>query len=609
MLDRRQLLAGTAGTAALAATGSRAATSSEKFDEELDRVLTRQFERNLDRNPELATALGYDKGPRARLKARLNDRSPAAAERRIEDLGKDAAELEAMPKDQLSRHGAVSFDTAGFTLSTRRENAKRFRWGAPGGRPLPYIVSQLDGAYYSVPNLLTNQHAIETRDDAEAYVTRLKAFGQALDQDTECVRRDAGLGVIAPDFILSVTIGNLRKLRDQSPANSPLVRSLADRARAKGLGDYEAVATQALSTVVAPALDRQIAALESLKPRASHDAGIWRLPDGEGYYAAAMVDATTITIRPDQVHEIGLHQVEEIGRQLEPLLQSRGLTQGTVGARLAALNADPAALYPNTDPGKSELIAYLNSLIAGIQPGLSRAFSTLPRTALEIRRVPAQIEAGAPLGYYEAAPLDGSRRGIYYINLKNTADWPKWTLPTLSYHEGVPGHHFQISIARESADLPVYRRTAQFPAYTEGWALYAEQLADELGAYQQDAPGRIGYLQSQLFRSVRLVVDTGIHAKRWGREQAIRYMVETAGRTLGASTNEVERYCVWPGQACSYKLGHLLIAQLRSTMAEKLGRRFDLKAFHQTVLSNGAMPLSILERVVEDWGSRKLMFG
>ncbi|MBS0296810.1 MAG: DUF885 family protein [Proteobacteria bacterium] len=614
MLDRRELLAGAGATAAAlgvsaGAGAAHAQTVSEMADGLLDQMLKKQFEDNIDRNPELATQLGLDKGARAKLKSKLDDRGLAAADKQLEIINKRVDELDTVDGKLLSKKGAINYDVAKFRLVTSQDLAKRFHWGAGGGRAAPYVVSQLTGAYYSVPDFLANAHKIEARDDADAYLARLKAFGTALDQETEQVRHDAGLGVVPPDFVLAKTIGNLKVLRDEPAAKSVLVRSLADRAKAKGLGDYEGQASQVFASTVVPALDRQISALQALQPKAVHDAGVWRLPDGDAYYNAAILSNTTVNFKGDQVHALGLEQVKDLQAQMEPLLQAQGLTQGSIGDRVAKLNADARYVYPNTDEGKAELIAYLNQVIAEVTPKLPRAFTTVPTAKLEIKRVPAYIESGAPLGYYNRAPLDGSRPGIYYINLKDTADWPKWALPTLCYHEGVPGHHFQISLASQIPDLPIYRRTGIFSAYVEGWALYSEQLADEMGMYDKDPLGRIGMLQALLFRAVRLVVDSGIHSKRWSREQAIKYMMDNCGRTEGASINEVERYCVQPGQACSYKMGHILITKLRDSVQARLGNKFDLKGYHDAVLNQGALPLALLERVVNDWASRKAAYG
>jgi uncharacterized protein (DUF885 family) len=295
---------------------------------------------------------------------------------------------------------------------------------------------------------------------------------------------------------------------------------------------------------------------------------------------------------------MGLEQVAQITADLDRTLRRQGMTRGTVAQRLVAAGDDPAQLYPDTDEGRAALLQSLNGYVREMAAQLPRAFDVLPKAALEIRRVPPSIQDGAPNGYYNGASLDGSRPAIYYINLKTTHDWPKFGLPTLTYHEGVPGHHLQISTAQESPSIPLIRRRGGFSAYSEGWALYAEQVADELGMYASYPLGRAGYLQSFLFRAARLVVDTGMHAKRWTREQATDYLVGATGFPRERTQREIDRYVVWPGQACSYKIGHTQWVRLRDRARQQLGPRFDLKDFH-TVLLQGAMPLTILERVVE----------
>ena len=294
---------------------------------------------------------------------------------------------------------------------------------------------------------------------------------------------------------------------------------------------------------------------------------------------------------------MGLAQVAELSAQLDKILQGAGYTQGTVGERLAALNTSPAQLYANTDPGRAELIASLNEDVKAMYAKLPQAFATLPTQPLEIRRVPPEIQDGASNGYYRRAALDGSRPAIYFINLKDTGDWPKYSLPSLTYHEGVPGHHLQISIAQESKDIPTLRKLGFFSAYSEGWALYSEQLADELGGYT--GIEKAGYLQSFLFRAARLVIDTGLHAKRWTREQGTDYMVQTTGFARPRSQREVERYCTMIGQACSYKVGHTAWARARAEAQKALGAKFDVRQFHE-VLREGSMPLSILERRIRE---------
>jgi len=331
-------------------------------------------------------------------------------------------------------------------------------------------------------------------------------------------------------------------------------------------------------------------------PRLAGD-GAWRLDRGDEIYAAALAQATTTKFTPEEVHAMGLAQVAEITAKLDTILKANGYTNGTVGERLAALNVSPAQLYSNDDAGRAQLLASLNAGIKAMYAKLPQAFATVPSAPLEIRRVPPEIQDGASNGYYNRASLDGSRPAIYFINLKDTGDWPKYSLPALSYHEGVPGHHLQISLAQESKDIPTLRKIGGFSSYSEGWALYAEQLADELGAYSPIE--RAGYLQSFLFRAARLVIDTGLHTKRWSREQATDYMVKTTGFARPRSQREVERYCTQIGQACSYKIGHIAWTRARAEAQAALGDRFDLKQFHE-VLKDGPMPLTILEARIKE---------
>jgi uncharacterized protein (DUF885 family) len=569
MLDRRTFLMTSAAFGAAGLTGcTTSATGSDTVtgasasaggakansrDRQLDALLTRWFEEDLTESPEFATNLGLDVGERAALRGRLSSESLAyAAQERAKAVARHA-ELRRFGRRGLSEAGQLNFDIAEFRGSVATESA-RFPFGEIGGRPAPYVVSQLGGAYYGTPDFLDAQHPMNSKGDADFYLTRLEAFARNIDDETARFRHDVGVGVLPPDFILDNTIANLEKLRGAPAAETTLVRSITRRATEKGLGDYRSAATQIVTGPVHDALDRQIAALKAVRPATGHDAGVWRLPNGAAYYANALRFNTTTTYTPDQVHQIGLDQVRELHAQLDVLLRGQGYTKGTVGERLNALNEDPKLLWPNTDAGRAGLLQSLNEQVAEITPLLPRVFNRIPKAPLEIRRVPTAIEAGAPGGYYQGASLDGARPGAYYINLKDTKEWPKNGLKTLTYHEGVPGHHFQISTAREAGELPLYRRTQGFAAYNEGWALYSERVADELGVYADDPLGKIGFLQSYLFRAVRLVVDTGLHGKRWSREQAIRYMADNAAEPVGSATREIERYVVWPGQATPAEL-------------------------------------------------------
>ncbi|GAA0645030.1 DUF885 domain-containing protein [Brevundimonas lenta] len=601
MIDRRRLLVTAAAGAGLAASGA-AFAAPRNADAELDAMLQAWFDQDVDRSPEQATNLGLDRGARAGLSSQLSDRSESA----WRDERARAAERWRVFQafggtDGLSEAGKVNHAVAAFRTETAATGAQ-FDYGSTlgGGRMGPYLVSQLNGAYFTVPDFLDTQHRVEDRDGAEAFLARLSAFAPSLDAETQRIQADAGKGVIPPDFVLDLTTGQLNALARQTPADMAMVRTLERKAAALGLSGYGDRAARIVEADVKPALARQIAAFETLRPKAVHDAGVTRrLPDGEAFYAHALKNWTTTTLTAEEIHAIGLEQVAAISAEIDTILKAQGMTQGTVGERVDALNKDPAQLWPETEEGKAELIASLNRQVAALQPRLPQVFGRLPTAPVEVRRVPPAIEAGAPGGYYQGPPLDGSRPGAYYINLRETANWPKFSLPTLTYHEATPGHHLQVALQRETATLPQYRRANGFSAYNEGWALYAEAVAaDDLHVYENDPLGRVGFLLSYLFRAVRLVVDTGMHAKGWSREQAVAYMVASGAKPVGAANSEINRYASMPGQACAYKVGHTVIARLRAEQNAKPG--FDLRAFHDKVLVNGSVPLAVLEQLIRE---------
>ncbi len=606
MLHRRRFLA-SAGAAAFAATlpvfawgGPSAPLGGE--DAKLGPLLDSFFDESLNESPQRATSLGLDKGDRANLKSLLDDRSGAEKARRLAVTRGQRTALGTIDRAALGTPAKVDYDVVAYQLRTAVDGGERFAFGNVGNRYSPYVISQLTGAYQEVPDFLDNQHKIETKADAEAYLARLHAFATVLDQDLDRAQTDTSGGVVPPDFILDTTLAQLNALRGAPADQTVLVTSLAKKAKGAGLdGDYAGPAQAIVAKEVYPALDRQIALVIALRAKAGHDAGVWRLKDGEAYYAAALGAATTTTLAPAEVHKLGLHQVAEISKDIDRILKRRGMKTGTVAERLTALNDDPAQLYANTDEGRSALIDQLNAQIDRVYGRLPEAFHTVPKAKVTVKRVPPFIQDGAPNGYYQRAALDGSRPAIYFINLKDTHDWPKFGLPTLTYHEAIPGHHLQISIQQETTSIPLIRRTAGFSAYSEGWALYAEQLADEMGMYKGDELGRVGFLQSFLFRATRLVVDTGMHYKQWTREQAVAYMVAATGYTPGRVTREIDRYCAWPGQACSYKVGHTMWMRLRDRAKSRLGPRFDLKDFHDAGLNLGAMPLTVLEGVIDGY--------
>ena len=600
MINRRRLMFTAAAGAGLAACGQAlaqtpaAAASASAALTALMGAIVQSF---LLESPETLTSLGMDKGPMAAMKSRLDDRSQAKIDADRVVFHGQMDQLRAIDRAALPQTEGVYYDALRFFGETQIMG-ERF----PYGNGAPYTISQLTGSYQSLPDFLDTQHAIETAEDAEAYLSRIAAFPTALDQETARMQADFAAGAVPPDFIIDKTLLQLANLYETPADRMVLTTSIARRAGEKNLaGDWGARAKRIVEGEVYPALRRQADAMRARRAAASHDAGVWRLPDGEAYYDWGIRSYTTSTLSGAEIHDLGLQQVAELSARADGLLKAQGLTQGTVGERISALGKDPSQLYPNTDAGKEQLLADLNAQMADMATRLPQYFGRIPAAPVEIRRVPTFIEAGAPGGYYNSPALDGSRPGAYYINLRDTAEWPRMQLPTLTYHEASPGHHHQIALQQEQPGRPLLMQVLGFSAYSEGWALYSEQLADEMGVYENNPIGQIGYLQSLLFRATRLVADSGLHHKRWSREQTIRYMVDTLGDSETAVTTEVERYCVWPGQASSYKVGHNKWVELRARAQAALGDRFDIRAFHDAGMNAGGVPLTVLDKIMTDW--------
>ena len=597
MLNRRHLLL--AGAATLTATPAAAQSTDGR---RLTALMDQAMQAALAASPQLMTLTGLDIGANAAAKHQLDDRSKVSLAKMKGLFERMAADLRPFDPTALRGGDLLNYQTAAYLADVTLQGYA-FPYGDPGvGGAIPYIVSQLSGNYRSIPSFLGTQHTIATVDDAEAYLDRLAAFGPSLDQETERASADFALGATPPDFILRATSGQLSAMLAPAPTASELVTNLTRRTSEKGLdGDWATRAAAIVETTVYPALRRQLELQQQALPTASHDAGCWRLPQGEAYYRFAVRSFTTTDMGGDDIHRLGLQRVAELTAQADEILKQQGLSQGSVGQRISALRRRPDQIYPNTDAGRTQLLVDMNDMAEAMRQRLPGYFGALPKAPVEIARVPATIEAGAPGGSYQPGSVDGSRPGIFYINLRDTAEQPRLDLPTLVHHEVLPGHHLQIALAMEANGLPLMRRMPLFSGYSEGWALYAEQLSDEIGAFENDPLARLGYLASLLFRAARLVVDSGLHHKRWGREQAITYMVETLGDKETSVTREVERYCVQPGQASSYMLGHEIWVKARETARARLGDAFDIRAFHDAGLLYGAMPLSVLSAHLDGW--------
>lgn len=597
-IHRRDFLAGTGAMAVAAGLWPRLALAATPADDALARVVETIFAGDNALNPGNMTALGLDVGEHAVARSQLGPYGKAgdiAAARHARAM---LARVEAIDPAGLSEIWGVRHAVAKHMLEQRLVSGP-FGVGHVGA---PYRLSQQDGAYLSVPDFLDSTHPVEDASDAEAYLARLAAFSGAVVEETEAQREEASRGYLAPGWSLDLVMSQLEAQLQQAPVDSGMVESLVTRAAEKGIsGDWAARAASILENEVYPALRDQHAAVLALRPQTRAGDGEWRLPRGDEMYTLALKYFTTTDYSPEEIHRTGLEQVAEITAELDPLLRRAGLRNGSVGERLNALNTRPDQLFANDENGRAALLESLEASVEAMKGKLGAAFATLPEQPLDIRRVPVEIQDGASNGYYNVASLDGSRPAIYWINLKDTADWPKYSLPALTYHEGSPGHHLHLSLLQQDEELPTLFKDYWLSSYGEGWALYAEMLADELGGYQ--GIEKAGALQSWLFRAARLVVDTGLNAKKWSVEKATDYLVDTVAFTRARSQREIERYCASPGQACSYKIGQNEWVRLRRRAQSELGAKFDLRQFHE-IIKEGVMPLDLLDERVAAWTRR-----
>lgn len=571
-------------------------------------LLVRQAVEQVLDSPQLTTMIGVVDGAWYDFSSdKLDPYSLRDRQSKFDRTRRFDAELAAWDRNKLSDQDKLSVDIIRWGYERTLADEK-YPW--LGANNKPYPVEQAFGIQKGVVNFLLSTHQIKNARLARHYVARLKAIGPEIDAVREDIKRQAGLGVIAPDFIIDHSIDQMKALIAPKPKDSPLVTHLAEKVRGVGMDAGEAnalveEATAAVTDVLYPSYRRLIAQELDLRKHATHDAGIWRLKGGSEYYADQLKLLTSTDMTPDEIHAYGLSEVARINAEMDTILKSVGLTDGTVGERMIRLMADPRFHYANDDTGRAAQLQRYRQILGRVQLILPKYFSHIPKIPLEVQRVPVFAEKGSAGAYYERPSLDGSRPGIFFANLRDTTETPMWAMPTLAYHEGIPGHHMQIATATEITDLPYQRRLAYMPAFGEGWALYAEHLAKDIGLYADDPYGDLGRLQAELFRAVRLVVDTGMHAKHWSREQAVDYMQKNTGMAVSEVTAEIERYVVWPGQACAYKIGMKSILDLRGKARDALAGKFDLREFHAVVLENGAMPLWLLRRNVEAWIASK----
>jgi uncharacterized protein (DUF885 family) len=574
----------------------------------INELANRQAIEFLIRNPETFTAVGLADGT---IFDHHSDKlAPSDLKKRDDDYALAAQfvdEVQRFDRSKLGRQDQITYDILLDQFQTIVA-FKRFPWLTSEGL---YPISPMFGLEAQLPGFMETTHVVKNDKTARNYVKRLEAMGAKLDGATTQMQWQATQGVVLPPALLDRSLTVIKDTIAGAPEDNALVTTFVTRmAKVKTLDpkrrqELTQQAGYAVKTDVYPAYTRMAAALEALKPQAATQAaGVGRLPDGMAYYAESLRQMTTTNYSPDKVHELGLSEVARITKEMDGLLRAQGITDGTVAARMTALGKDPRFLMPNTDEGRKQMLARYQQILDEVSARMPQYFRSVPPTHLTVERVPPGQEKGSSAAYYQQAAMDGSRPGMFFANLRDLSESPTWGMKTLAYHEGIPGHHFQISTALGLKNMPIIRQQTLYTAYAEGWALYAEYFAAEIGMYKDDPFGDLGRLQLELLRAARLVVDTGLHAKGWTREQAIDYMVTTTGMAPADVTSEVERYMALPGQACAYKIGELKILELREKAKAALGPKFNLKDFHAVVLENGGVPLTLLEQLVDEWIAR-----
>ncbi|MEM9284546.1 MAG: DUF885 domain-containing protein [Pseudomonadota bacterium] len=615
---RNALITGAASLALLAGCGEQASApetaapapaeavdTNAAFDELLEQMTTEilsafpNYATSLGISEELAGGRYKDRYPVPGIKGHMMVREMT---KRFED------ELMAFDVESLTPKRREYLDV--LLAGTEANNeayaiADEHGYYLAGGFSSPYVVTQIGGVHVDMPQFITAIHPLNERDDAVAYIARLNQFDEQFAGAVEILNANAEAGVVPPDYAISGAIGNASGFVAGPSDENILVSHLTDYLDTVEFENEDELVEgvkDAVARSVYPGYQGLVAALEALQPLATHDAGIWDIPGGGALYDAMVMINGENTLGGEGVHALGLAEVERIHGEMEVIFTELGMTEGSVGERLAAVAQLPGQTFPNTAEGREELLAYVRELSDEAEAVMDEYFLVTPTVGFEVRPVPEYAQEGAPGGYYNGPSEDGSRPGQYYINLRDTATQPRFSLPTLTYHEGVPGHHFQIALATEAKDTPLLVRTqGTSTGMAEGWALYSEMFAWEIGLYKDDQLGNLGRLRDELFRAVRLVVDSGMHAKQWTREEAIDYMVANAGMEPSGVAIEIERYSVWPGQALAYKTGMLKIQELRARAEETLGEDFDLPVFHYELLRDGGAPLEVLEKRLNRW--------
>ena len=554
--------------------------------------------------PELLTSLGLvEQFGYTRHNGKLGDESPAHQQKAIDRFKKDLRQLHEYSLDRQSPSQKLSTHVLDWFLE-RQVEAEKWQFHN-------YPVNQLFGVQNQFPSFMANTHRLLAKHDCEYYVMRLDALPKKFNQLLESLKVREDKQILPPRFVVEEVLKEMSDFIAKPAAENILATSFKTRAakidklNEAERADFQKRVEASITGKVYPAYQKLIDYFKGIEPKTTTDDGVWKMPEGDAFYAYALHENTTTTMKPNDVHDLGLREVARIETEMRGILDANGFAGTAIGEAMDKLGKDPRSLFSNDDKGRADALTEYKRLIDTATERCKQLFLTAPKAKCEVRRVEAFKEATAPGAYYQGGAMDGSRPGIFFANLRDMNEVPKWSMPTLAYHEGIPGHHWQISIAQELKGVPQFRKVIPFTAYAEGWALYCEWLAKQLGWYEGDPFGDLGRLRDELFRAVRLVVDTGIHAKRWTREQAIAYMREKTGMGEKEVRSEIERYIVNPGQACAYKIGMLKIQELRTRAQQELGDKFDQREFHDTLLKNGSLPLEILEEQVNEYIQKK----
>ncbi|MEE8295050.1 MAG: DUF885 domain-containing protein [Sphingomonadales bacterium] len=531
--------------------------------------------------------------------ANWDDNSLAAEDKGFEDLDDIFARMNLYPDDELNESELITKKIV-MELLGDPVKSKKYRF-------YNYPVNQLFGLQNNVPRFMDTFHQVRDEEDAEYYIARLSKIDTKFEQNMEGLLVREEMGIIPPTFVIDKSIEIMQDFVDKAPEENVLYVSFktkmedseefSDEKRA----DFLNQAVAEINASVYPAYQSYIDYFTGLREKSNNDAGVWKFPDGEAYYNFQLRNNTTTDMTADEIHAIGLSEVDRIQAEMLAIFEAEGYdTTQDFTTLINGLAEEERFYYPDTDEGREQILVDYAKIIEEIEAGLDAAFNIRPKAEVVVKRVPEFSEKTAPGAYYNSPSMDGSRPGTFYANLYDIKATPKYGMRTLAYHEGVPGHHFQLAIQNELEDVPMLRTQAGFTAFAEGWALYSERVAWELG-FQDDPYDNIGRLQAELFRAVRLVVDTGIHAQRWTREAAIDYMLANTGMAETDVVSEIERYIVLPGQATAYKVGMMEILRLREEAKAALGDKFDLREFHDVLLKSGSVPLTLMRELVMDY--------